>query len=407
MLRFLFILSIFMISHKTNAQERAQQIIEAYQLLAEEKYDQSLDIFKALISADAKDVEGWIGCGTVYYETRSPNAALDCMGKALALDATDPRPNYFIGHIHHDHRKYADALPPFKAVYALDSLYNDINFLLGSSLVETRDTSTANIYLNRQIEISGGHAFSSYYLGKWYMYQGKFELAQTHIETALQLNPNIPRFWLAQGDIYFAAGELEKAATAYTGAVSRNTNYGEARYRRGLTYLLQEKFLLAELDLEIAVKQSPNDKAIRTSLADACYSAGHYEKAATHFEHLTYQEPKNLEFQYRKALSYFKGERYQQALDSFSKLADAYPSDATILFYLGNCYERLDDLTNALLFYDLCLSNEPAHIRAKFNKGSVLYGLDRKSEACAMWQELVGQDLLQETFLSTLRDFCE
>ena len=48
-----------------------------------------------------------------------------------------------------------------------------------------------------------------------------------------------------------------------------------------------------------------------------------------------------------------------RALDSFSVLADAYPSDATIHFQMANCYERMDDLANALLYYDFCLTADP------------------------------------------------
>ncbi|MFT4679141.1 MAG: tetratricopeptide (TPR) repeat protein [Flavobacteriales bacterium] len=407
MLRFLFLSSLFILSHTANAQERADQIIAGYQLLADQKYEASLDLFMLLIDEDSKDSEGWIGCGTVYYETKKPNATLDYMGKALELGADDPRPYYYIGQVHYSHRKYADALSSFDAVYALDSLYSDINFLLGSSLVETGDSLQADLYLTRQIELSSGHAFSSYYLGKWHMYQGDFTTAADHIQMAIDQNPSVPRFWLAQGDICFASGELDDAATAYSGAVSRNPDYSEARYRRGLTFLLQEKFLLAELDLEAAIAQKPKDKAIRTSLADATYSAGHFDKAASHFEHLMAQEPNNMELLYRRALSYFHGKKYMLALDDFSILADAYPTDPAIQFQMGNCYERLEDLPNALKYYEMCLISDPDQVRAKFNRASVLYGLDRKSEACAVWQELRGLEIMQETVENTLRDYCE
>lgn len=407
MLRFLFILSLFILSHKANAQERADQILEAYQLMADGKYEVSLDLFTLLIDENSKDIEGWIGCGTVYYETQQPNAALDCMGKALEYADNDPRPHYYIGHVHYNHRKYTDALHSFGYVYALDSLFSDINFLIGSSLVETGDTSKAPIYLNRQVELSEGHAYSSYYLGKWHMYKGDFKSAQQHVQTSLDQNAAVPRFWLAMGDIHFASGDLEKATSAYTGAITRNANYGEARYRRGLTFLLQEKYLLAELDLEVAIKQNPKDKAIRTSLADAAYSAGHFDKAAIHFEQLMTRSPDNMELLNRRALSFFHGGKYQLALDDFSVLADSYPTDPNIQFHVANCYERLEDLPNALKYYEMCLITSPDHVRAKFNLGSVLYGLDRKPDACAAWQELISVASMKEIVENALRDYCE
>ena len=114
-----------------------------------------------------------------------------------------------------------------------------------------------------------------------------------------------------------------------------------------------------------------------------------------------------MEYLFMRGLSYLEGESYQSALEDFALLHDAFPNDAAVSFQLGNCYDGLGDLANALYYYNQCLAVEPNHSMARYNKGSVLYALDRKAEACELWKTLLSDDFLSTTAAQTLADYCE
>jgi tetratricopeptide (TPR) repeat protein len=88
---------------------------------------------------------------------------------------------------------------------------------------------------------------------------------------------------------------------------------------------------------------------------------------------------------------YAKGD-YAEALDSFDLALTLQPQDATLLFNVGQCCDRLGDVKGAEKYYGSCLLRSPKHADARMALVELLYRTQRKAQADPMIDEWVRQD---------------
>ncbi len=72
---------------------------------------------------------------------------------------------------------------------------------------------------------------------------------------------------------------------------------------------------------------------------------------------------------------------YRAALDCFDLALTLRPGDATLLFNIGECYDRLGDAKGAEKYYGTCLVRSPRHADARLALVQLLYRSGRKPEA--------------------------
>ncbi len=80
----------------------------------------------------------------------------------------------------------------------------------------------------------------------------------------------------------------------------------------------------------------------------------------------------------------FKSGDYQQAEECFQTALELRPSDAVLLYNLGQCYDRLDDLANAERCYNECLQVASNHADCRHSLASLLMRAGRKDDATRM-----------------------
>jgi tetratricopeptide (TPR) repeat protein len=78
--------------------------------------------------------------------------------------------------------------------------------------------------------------------------------------------------YLAKGNAFFDAGKYDDASLNYRKAIQKDTNFGEAYYRLGLTAIKLEKGLLAYNALLRAVQLLPGNQDAKDRYADVCLS---------------------------------------------------------------------------------------------------------------------------------------
>jgi Tfp pilus assembly protein PilF len=83
---------------------------------------------------------------------------------------------------------------------------------------------------------------------------------------------------------------------------------------------------------------------------------------------------------------------YAAALDSFDMALTLRPQDATLLFNIGECYDRLGDTKSAEKYYGSCLMRAPRHGDARLALLELYYRTGRKAQADPMVDEWVRQD---------------
>lgn len=83
---------------------------------------------------------------------------------------------------------------------------------------------------------------------------------------------------------------------------------------------------------------------------------------------------------------------YAAALDSFDLALTLRPQDATLLFNLAECYDRLGDAKGAEKYYGACLVQAPKHADARLALAQLLYRNGRQPQADQLIDEWIRQD---------------
>jgi tetratricopeptide (TPR) repeat protein len=114
------------------------------------------------------------------------------------------------------------------------------------------------------------------------------------------------------------------------------------------------------------------------SFADHLFDEGDYYRAITEYERFLFSFPRHplvKKAEHQIAMSYFKGEKYSQALERFRTLAERYPSDETgikSLFMLAETYYQKKDYNQAIDAFEKFLTSypkDPQADAAKIKKG--------------------------------------
>jgi tetratricopeptide (TPR) repeat protein len=114
------------------------------------------------------------------------------------------------------------------------------------------------------------------------------------------------------------------------------------------------------------------------SFADHLYEQGDYYRAITEYERVIFFYPTHTlakKARYQIAMSYYKGEKFTQAIDRFRALSDQYRNEEIgrkSLFMLAETYYQKKDYDQAINVLDIFLSsypNDPQADAARINVG--------------------------------------
>jgi Tfp pilus assembly protein PilF len=83
---------------------------------------------------------------------------------------------------------------------------------------------------------------------------------------------------------------------------------------------------------------------------------------------------------------------YVAALDSFDMALTLRPEDATLLFNVAQCYDRLGNAGLAEKFYGMCLMRLPAHADARLALVELLYRTGEQAQADRLVEDWLRQD---------------
>src|SRR5262249_24223466 len=143
-----------------------------------------------------------------------------------------------------------------------------------------------------------------------------------------------------------AAAELEKAVAAEPNKVEYLVRLGEiyllAQPEKAVTYWQR------------AVSISPKPEYL-TGLGSALLKSQKYPESIEQFDKALAQNPDLYEAHSGLGLAYFKVNNYGRSAQEFIRLIQARPQASINYYFLGICFDKLLDLTQALKAYELFL----------------------------------------------------
>ncbi|HWR40214.1 MAG TPA: tetratricopeptide repeat protein [Patescibacteria group bacterium] len=167
---------------------------------------------------------------------------------------------------------------------------------------------------------------------------------------AIALDPNYAEAYLSRGKVQWLRGQKEQALADYDETLRLDGKNGEAYYRRAILNAERGKIEAALEDVNKAIALYP-----------------------------TYQDVYLL----RAYLNLYKQDRYQQAVDDYTRLVAMRPDDAQIYADRAMAYNKLQNNELALVDINKAIALKPQEVHLYYSRSHIYGCLGRYKESAA------------------------
>jgi tetratricopeptide (TPR) repeat protein/glycosyltransferase involved in cell wall biosynthesis len=205
---------------------------------------------------------------------------------------------------------------------------------------------------------------------------GKLQLAEEFLKTAVELQPDYVKAWFCLGNLHLAQEIFPQAVIAYRQALALRpdslpiyNNLGYALQQQGLfdeainyyekALELKPNFIEAEANLGNALyaqgKLSREQKLyyaqLNNKLGVARKKAGDLQTAATYYKQAIALQPDLADAHYNLGVVLQEQGELEEAIACYQRLLEINPNYAEVYFNLGKIYQRQKQLQQAILAY--------------------------------------------------------
>jgi len=241
------------------------QNLEAYDLYVKGRYYwnkrtvndmlQSLTYFKQAVEIDPEFAQAWSGIADTYSMLSAYNYMSSTEGHSMAKEAANKA-------IKLDYR-LAEAHTSLGWVYA----FYDHDW--------KRSREYFDLALNYEPSYSTAHHWYAWMLAA----QGKFELAEQHIQMARSFDPLSSIIMASAGWMSYVSGTYQRARDLFKSAIELNPDFPRSHFWMGHNYMVNQQYDSALFHLEKAVKLSERHPQYLSSLG-YCYGAAQQTEKA-------------------------------------------------------------------------------------------------------------------------------
>ncbi len=283
----------------------------------------AVEFYKKTLELDPNYAAAYGRLGLAYLEEGSYDAALDHFKKAVELSPDGEEPLRNLGMLYARKGEYAEAIPYLTKALRLGEkepaeTRAKTHALLGLALANTKQP----------------------------------EVAQGHLETALELNPHLAEAHRTLADIYFSQGKFDQAKPHYEHAIEQITNDSEVYNNLGQIVTMHKDYAKAIPYLTRALELKPKSPLTLNNLGVAHFKLRHFREAESSFH---------------------------QALDLKADMADPH-------YYLGDMARWQNNEQEALAEYYKALKIDPNHVDANYRLGNHFMKEEKPAQAIRHYQ---------------------
>ena len=326
-----------------------------------DKLNDAIEQYKIYLKAFPNDSNAYKNLGIVYQKQNELDLALFNIEKAYSLDPSDNDVKKELALCYHQKKDYINALKFYNL--ALMNEPDNYELLANKALtMHAMNNYVSAIELYKQL------------LAKKPNERLKTNLASASIAYAYDLYDKKD---YGQAILYFEdAIELSpKEASAYFG-------YAQANDRMGCTDIALENYRKAvslapgniEYNTALSMFMTNHNMAVAKAMAENKENEEVITNKASASESTLTNTEKILSYEnlVKKGDDAYQAQKYNDALDFYTKAVVYMPNDKNTMLKIANIYKLIGNNTKALSFYDKLLIIDKDNADAYFNKGLVL-----------------------------------
>lgn len=333
-----------------------------------DRNEEAIEQYKEYLAAYPDDANAYRNLGLVYKKLDNNDLALFNFEKSYSKDSSSVETKKELALCYHKKQDYINALKYYN--FALKSEPDNYELLANKALtLHAMDNYVAAIDIYKELldkqpndRIKQNLAAASIAYGYDLYEKQDYGQAILYFEDAIEINDKEASAIFGYAQANEKMGCTETALESYEKAVSlapSNTEYSAALKE----FKTKNKDILAKAAAEPAITET--------------------KPAETLQQALTYEELIN------KGDEAYKQQKYEDAVDYYTKAVIFKPEDKVTMLKIANTYKLLGNNAKAISFYDKLLTLDSANTDALFNKGLVLVSQKNYDDAIKCFESII------------------
>ncbi len=194
------------------------------------------------------------------------------------------------------------------------------------------------------------------------------ELAKTKTEIA------DAHVWM--GRAFQSQKEINPAIAHYLQALDAEPEHSTAMEEMGNCYMELKDYENAEYWFYRLAGLEGDEEVGWLCLGNMFYETKDFDRSISYFDKCIEATPDYIEPWYGKGRALAGKELYTDAMEAFKEGADRAPTDALGQYYIGTCYQSMNDQYRAMHHYMKALEIDPGFVEALNNVGKLYHDFD-------------------------------
>ena len=252
------------------------------------------------------------------------------------------------------------------------------------------DPALAGEQATEILKVVRNHAQATLLLGLAQGRLGRGEDAVRTLRRAVDIEPALPRAWLALGDHLAAAGDARAAETAYANHLRYSSR--DPRLLAAGTALVENRIPEAEALLRAHLRQLPTDVAAIRMLAEVAARLGRHEDAENLLARCIELAPGFREARQNYALVLHRGNQPERALAEIETLLATDPANPGYRNLKAVILSGVGEYAQAIALFGQLAAEYPNHGKLWLSYGHTLKTAGKQADSIAAYRRSLALD---------------
>ncbi len=258
-------------------------------------------LYRRILGADPRHFRSLYYLGVVAMQTGQPQAAVDSMSKALAVNDTVPEVHYNLALALQALGRLPDAAARYDRAIALNPAYAEALTNLGNVEFQLGRFADALSRYQRVVQLQGPSVISHFNIANALARLGRADEAEAGYRAAIALQPDFAEAHNNFGNLFREAGRLDEAEAAYGRAIALRPDYAEAHNNIGVILTARHALDQATRHFREAVRLAPGFADGHANLGAVLELRGEWDAALAEFQQAAALKPGDLDAVHRLA----------------------------------------------------------------------------------------------------------
>ncbi len=218
--------------------------------------------------------------------------------------------------------------------------------------------------------------------------------AEKYLKKIIELKPDDLHAYLLLASVYYNQRAYSSALTTYQKIIELNPNRDDAHYGLGLVNLKMMKWKEAIPPLKRAIQLNQDNKEAYLHIGTAYQELREFNGAIDAYQQYLSTNPNQPWDVYTQlGVCQMEVEKYEDAVNSFTKALEGYGDDVALLYKLAQAYEKAGQIDQAAATYEKLAQITPEDAKRYYNMVIMMYNTANMPEKAAeVAQKLVELD---------------